>query len=563
MSSGRASSGEHVQRPPWHRTPTARKAPIRPTVGYLRIVPGEESPRPGRVRTAEVAATLCLATDLGMGFPFEQGLHGTLVAMRLADRLGVDRATASQTYYACLLMYSGCTTDAEVTTEIFGGSRTTHLVPATFGSQREVLAGLLRALPTPGSPPAARAIQIARRLPKARRERDPHLAAICEVAEMLAERLALPPSVQGLFVNLTDRWDGKGPLRRAKAEEIPLALRIVHVSRDAALQRMLGGEEFAVRVVRERAGHGFDPEVAGCLADDAPEILTFEHEPSAWEGTLACEPDPRLMLEGEDLDRALRALGYFADLISPYLSGHSNGVAELARTAAAQCRIDATSVAAIWRAALVHDLGRVAVHPRIWQKPAALTPDEWEQVRLHPYQTERVLSRSPFLSELAPVAGAHHERLDRSGYHRGSGGAELTLPARVLAAADAYQAMTEPRPYRQKLPAERAAEELAREASAGRLDADAVTAVIKAAGQRAPRLERPAGLTDREAEIVAMLARGLQTKQVAHALGISVKTADHHIQSSYRKIGVSTRAGATLFAMEHGLVAWGELPIAG
>jgi HD-GYP domain-containing protein (c-di-GMP phosphodiesterase class II) len=514
------------------------------------------------VRTAEVAATLCLATDLGMGFPFEQGLQSTLVAMRLADRLGVDRATASQTYYACLLMYSGCTTDTDVMTATFGGSMTSHVVPATFGSQREILTGILRALPTPGSSAPARAAQVARRLPRARRERDPHLAAICEVAQMLAERLALPPSVHGLFVHLTDRWDGKGPLRRGRADEIPLALRIVHVARDAALQRMLGGEAFAVRTVRERAGHGFDPEVAACLADGASEILALAREPSAWDETLGSEPDPGLVLEGEALDGALRALGSFADLISPYLSGHSTAVAALARTAAQRCHLDAAAVAAVWRAALVHDLGRAAVHPRIWQKPAELSPDEWEHVRLHPYQTERVLSRSPFLSSFAPIAGAHHERLDRSGYHRGSSGAELTLPARILAAADAYHAMTEPRPHRDALSAEQAADELARDASAGRFDADVVVAVIEAAGQRAPRLERPAGLTEREAEVVSMLARGLQTKQVARALGISAKTADHHIQSAYRKIGVSTRAGATLFAMEHGLVAWGELPIA-
>ena len=152
--------------------------------------------------------------------------------------------------------------------------------------------------------------------------------------------------------------------------------------------------------------------------------------------------------------------------------------------------------------------------------------------------------------------------MDGSGYHRGAGGAELALPARLLAAADAYQAMAEPRPHRKPIPAARAAEILADEASAGRLDADAVMAVVESAGQRAPRIQRPAGLTDREAEIVGMLARGLQTKQVAQALGISVKTADRHIQNAYRKIGVSTRAAATLFAMEHGLVAWGELPIA-
>ena len=522
----------------------------------------EASPGGEHVRAAEVIAALCLGTDLGMGFPFEHGLHSTVIASRLADRLGVDRATASQAYYACMLMYSGCTTDAEVAAETYGGSRTDHFVAVTFGSRREMLAGIVRALPTPGSSAPARAIEIARRLPKASRERDPHLAAICEVAQMLAARFGLPAPVQDLFVHLTERWDGKGWLGRAKGEEIPLAIRIVHVARDAAFQRMRGGEAFAVRVVRERAGHAFDPHVAACLADGAAEILALDREASAWNDTLAGEPYPQLTLEGEAIDRALAAIGDFADLISPYLSGHSAGVAELASAAAQRCRIDEAGIGTIRRAALVHDLGRVAVHPRIWQKPAPLTADEWEHVRLHPYHTERVLSRSPFLSALAPVAGAHHERLGGSGYHRGAAGAELALPARVLAAADAYRAMTELRPYREPLPAEQAADELAREASAGRLDADAVTAVIEAAGQQVPRLERPAGLTEREAEVVSLLARGLQTKQVARALGISAKTADHHIQSSYRKIGVSTRAGATLFAMEHGLAVWGELPIA-
>jgi HD-GYP domain-containing protein (c-di-GMP phosphodiesterase class II) len=254
-------------------------------------------------------------------------------------------------------------------------------------------------------------------------------------------------------------------------------------------------------------------------------------------------------------------MGGFADLISPYLTGHSAGVAELAAAAAKRCRLDATRATAVRRAALVHDLGRVAIGARTWQRAGPLTAGEWEQVRLHPYQTERVISRSPFLSALAPVAGAHHERLDGSGYHRGSSAAELALPARLLAAADAFHAMCEPRPHREPVAPKRAAEDLGREASAGRLDPDAVTAVVEAAGERVPRLERPAGLTEREAEVLGMLARGLQTKQVARGLGISVKTADSHIQHAYRKVGVSTRAAATLFAMEHGLIASGELPI--
>ena len=172
-----------------------------------------------------------------------------------------------------------------------------------------------------------------------------------------------------------------------------------------------------------------------------------------------------------------------------------------------------------------------------------------------------MLSRSPFLAALAPVAGGHHERLDGSGYHRGAAAAELALPARLLAAADAYHAMTEPRPHRDGAPAGagRRRRSARRPAPAGSTLTRS-TAVSRRPGNGSPRLARPAGLTDREAEVIGLLARGLQTKQVADALGISVKTADHHVQNAYRKIGVSTRAAATLFAMEHGLVGRSVTP---
>jgi HD-GYP domain-containing protein (c-di-GMP phosphodiesterase class II)/DNA-binding CsgD family transcriptional regulator len=514
------------------------------------------------VRTAEVVAALCLATDLAMGLPFEHGLHATRVAVRLGERLGIGPETASEAYYACLLSYCGCTADAEVTGEIFGGDLIANFGPVFFGSQREILAGVVRALPDPESSAPARAIQIARRLPKAARSNKPHTVALCEVGEMLAERLGLPASVQRLFFTLTERWDGKGELGRAKREEIPLAVRVANVAADAAVQQLVGGVERAAAVIRGRAGAAFDPEIAGCLADNATEILTSAREASAWEETLASEPAPWLTLEGLEIDRALAAMGAFADLVSPSFVGHSASVADLAEAAAERCRLGVPERGAIRRAALVHDLGRVAVPARAWNRPGPLSADEWEQVRLHPYHTERVLSRSPFLDSLAPIAGAHHERLDGSGYYRGATAAMLTPAARLLAAADAYHAMTQPRRHRAPLSPERAAEVLGEEARRGRLDADAVAAVLDAVGQAVPRIGRPCGLTVREAEVIGLLARGLQTKQVAHTLGISVKTADRHIQNAYAKIGVSTRAAAALFAMEHGLAAWGELPIA-
>jgi HD-GYP domain-containing protein (c-di-GMP phosphodiesterase class II) len=324
---------------------------------------------------------------------------------------------------------------------------------------------------------------------------------------------------------------------------------------------MLGGPEFAARVIHERARGAFDPVIANRVAEEAGGVLALDDEASAWLDVLTREPSPQLTLKSEAIDRALAAMGDFSDLASPYLVGHSRGVAELTTAAAHLSGLEAADLATAFRGGLVHDLGRVAVPARIWQKTGALTTDDWERVRLHAYHTERVLSRSHFLGALAPVATFHHERLDGSGYHRGSAAAGMTRPARLLAAADSYHAMREPRPHRQALPPSEAAEILSEEARRGRLDADAVAAVIEASGQRVPRIERPAGLTERELEVVRLLARGFQTKQVARALGISVKTADRHIQNAYGKIGVSTRAGATLFAMEQGLVAWGEFPI--
>lgn len=504
----------------------------------------------------------CLATDLGMGFPFEHGLHTTLTAMRLADHLGAGRQVASQTYYACLLTYAGCTTDASESARIFGQSLTTNVTPVEHGSPTERLAGVMRALPPPGTSRLRRAYEVLRRLPAAARFSRPHYTALCEVASMLAARLGLPSAVSELFAYITERWDGDGVLGRAAGEDIPLPIRIVHVARDATYQRVLGGDQRATKVLRDRAGNAFDPEIANLCADRAGTVMGDAETPgSIWDAVLDAEPRPWPALPPGGVDRALAAMGDFADLVSPWLSGHSTAVADLADKAARTAGFDEADVRQVRRASHVHDLGRVAVHPGVWDKSGSLTADEWEQVRLHAYHTERILEVCPRLAHLGAVAGAHHERLDGSGYHRGVGGGLLVPAARLIGAADAFCAMTEPRAHRQPRSPEQSADTLAAEAEAGRHDPDMVAAVIDAAGQSVPPIERPSGLTAREAEVVGLLARGLQTKQVAGALDISDKTVDNHIQNAYRKMGVSSRAAATLFAMENGLVPWGELPI--
>jgi HD-GYP domain-containing protein (c-di-GMP phosphodiesterase class II) len=513
---------------------------------------------PERVRTAELIAALSLATDLAMGFPLEHGLRSTLISMRLCDRLGVDSDTASQTYFLCLLFYVGCNAPADVGWEVFGDddSLLTYATPFRFGTRAQMVRGMMRAVAPPTGLPHWRVWRVARHMAALAMGFPGVVAATCEVARMLTDRLGLSSSVSRLFAYESERWDGKGMPQGVREEGIPLAVRIAHVACDAAFQQLLGDADFVAAVISQRAGGAFDPNIATVLAEDAAAILEPGQEAKLWEETLSMEPRPWLMLEGDGIDQALAAMGHFSDIAVPELVGHSDGVSQTCRAAAEASSLDAADGAMLSRAALVHDIGRSAVPVRIWEKAGPLSLDDWEQVRLHAYHTERVLAQSPFLARLIAIAGHHHERLDGSGYHRGVGASSLDPLARLLAAADAYHAMTEPRPHRAALSPRDAAEILVEEAGAGRLASEAVAAVLGAAGHRSPSIERPAALTEREIQVVALLARGLQTKQIAHELGISAKTADFHIQNAYRKMGVSTRAGATLFAMQHGLTTW-------
>jgi HD-GYP domain-containing protein (c-di-GMP phosphodiesterase class II) len=514
------------------------------------------------LRAAEVIAPVCLATDLGMGFPLENGFHATLMANRFCDLAGIDAETSRQVYYATMLMYTGCSSEASLAKPIMNWPRTETLFPHLFGDTRERATGFLRSLPPREGTPLERGMETARRIPRLIAYAREQQTALCEVAEMLAIRLGLPSEVHGLFQFLTERWDGKSVLRRARGEEIPLAVRIFVMMRDIAFQRHWGGEQHAVEVARNRGGHAFDPELAEAFVTHADQIFAAVHaDDSAWDAVLDAEPKPWIVLVDDEIDQALAAMGDFADLTSPSLAGHSKSVAALAAPAAEIAGLTPEVQKAVRRAAHVHDVGRVAVDPAIWDKAGRLSRDEYEQIRLHPYHTERILSDSPFLEDICAIARDHHEHLDGTGYHRGVDAASLSPPARLLAAVDKFQALTESRAHRPGIGRGEAARELARLAEDGCLDPAMVRAVIEAAGEPAPAMARPANLTDREAEVIGLLARGLQTKQIGRALAISPKTADTHIQSAYRKMGVSTRAAAALFAMEHGLVPSGELPI--
>jgi HD-GYP domain-containing protein (c-di-GMP phosphodiesterase class II) len=316
-----------------------------------------------------------------------------------------------------------------------------------------------------------------------------------------------------------------------------------------------------VRVVRDFGGTEFDPRLVEAWCAAASEILDGVDAESSWERVVAGQPTGRGPISETELDDALELLADYADLKSPWFTGHSRSVASLAVAAARQAGVPEPDVSTLRRAALVHDIGRNGVPNSVWDKPGPLTATETERVRLHAYYTDRVLHRASRLADLAGVASAAHERVAGGGYPRGTTGSAIPLLGRMLGAADTYHAMIEDRPHRAALSRDTAGGELRRAVREGELDGGAVDAVLAAAGHSVRRKpSAPAGLTPREVEVLVLAARGATTRAVASSLGIAAKTAGNHIESIYTKIGVSSRAEAAMFAMQHGLLPGWETP---
>jgi len=271
---------------------------------------------------------------------------------------------------------------------------------------------------------------------------------------------------------------------------------------------------------------------------------------------MAAGPAPLRWLSNEEADDYARTIANFVDLRSPFTLGHSIGVGSLAEQTARRLGLSEDDAVALRRAGYLHDIGRIGVPAGFWNTPTRWTATEWDRAKQHPALTELVLARSTALGHLGTLAGLHHERLDGSGY-RGVRGSFLPVAARILAAADTYHAKIEPRPHREALADDAAGEEIRGQVRRGGLDGDVAEALLAAAGhtERAElRPEPPGGLSDREVEVLRLMVRGLSNRRMAEILFISPKTVGHHVEHIYNKLGVSTRVGATLFAIEHGLV---------
>jgi HD-GYP domain-containing protein (c-di-GMP phosphodiesterase class II)/predicted DNA-binding protein (UPF0251 family) len=510
-----------------------------------------------RLRLADLLGGLSIASDLGFGLPPEEAMRSCLVATALARHREMDEAEVSDCFYTALLMHLGCSSQAHETVVAFGDDRVTMSAVANtdVADPADIAATFLPEV-TRGRPPAERA-----RIERYTAEHGAEFGrrfdiGSCEVASATARRVGLRETVQRALTDAVEWWNGEGP-QGLRGDEIPPPARVAAAATHAARFDHLGGSEAAVEALRRRSGVTLDPELVEAFAASADELLAHAHAGDPHQLMLDAEPEPAVEIDADELPDVAAAFGDLSDLKTPWTHGHSSGVRRLALAAAARLDLDRQTVSRLEISALLQDVGRVAVSNAIWEKPGPLTRAEWERVRMHAYHSERILATSSALEPTARAAGMHHERCDGSGYHRGCRTRELPPAARVLAAADAFHAMTQDRPHRGALSAEQAAEELRRDARAGRLDGDVVAAVLEAAGARRPRRRdslRPGGLSEREVEVARLVAAGCTNQEIADRLVISRRTAEHHVQHIYAKVSVSSRAALALFAHEHDLV---------
>jgi HD-GYP domain-containing protein (c-di-GMP phosphodiesterase class II) len=508
-------------------------------------------------RLVEVLAALSLACDAADGFPPETTVRSALLATALAADVEPD--LVDDVLVGGLLRHIGCTGFAVEEAHHYGAGDDVGLrqvlSEVDFGQPERAVATISSKLPG-----AAGATTILSEGPAAGAAHD---AAQCDAAEHLAARLPVSEAARSVASDAFERWDGRGGPAGKTGDEISPVARFVEVGYVAELFRHRQGRGGAAAELRLRAGGQLDPALVTAFLERSGDLFDLVDDPrrSPWEELLGREQrTPPVSLTPSQLDAVASAFGRFADLKSVWFAGHAESVAAAVVAAAGPggLALDAEAVDLVRRAALLHDLGRVAIPSGTWDAPRALAGPEWDRVRFHAWETHRILSAAPLLAPLAAVAGAAHERLDGSGYHRGLASSGLSECGRLLEAADVFVALEEGRAHRPASGAAERARVLGEEVEAGRLDRRVVRALLESSSDaEAGRRVLPAwpvGLSDREVEVLVLVARGATNKDIARSLGITAKTVAHHVAHVYTKTGLRSRAGASLYALERGLL---------
>ena len=377
--------------------------------------------------------------------------------------------------------------------------------------------------------------------------------------------MGMPQAVQGALMQVFEQWDGRGMPYGIKSDAIPVISRIVLVTSFLEVFHQVEGRDAAKQVALARRGKAFEPSVVDAFLSVAQResFWTGLEQERVWDSVLSMEPEQspyQYMGEEKLIDVAL-ALADYADLKSPFLAGRSRRVADLTERITRRMGVREPEATHIYHAALVHDIGIVAVPSFILDKPQdTLTEAEREQVRLRPYHSERVLSKVPALEPIIPLVAAHHEEMDGRGYYRGLRGSQIPLGARIIAVADRFDELTHDAPDNPGRESDQAVDVMRQEVGTRLFPdvfqalTDDLSGVDRSNRQRTRQQEWPARLTDREVDVLRLIAKGLNRRQVAGVLFIAEGTVRSHLEHIYSKIDVSSRAAAALFAVEHDLL---------
>jgi HD-GYP domain-containing protein (c-di-GMP phosphodiesterase class II) len=508
----------------------------------------------------DLLCAFAYASDLAFGLQFEDSLRSCYLATRLAQELGVSQEDVSTSYYTALLKDAGCTS---WTSELAAIWQTDEIV-----ARRELIlftdfrtaAGIeawVRRYVAPDLPLSSRQSHLAEVIDSMPQVIIEAITNTADVAGRISRRLGLSESVQSATRHLFELWDGSGAPEGLQAEQIPMASRIVLVSFFAIPISRVHGHDAAISALKQGAGSTFDPVVVAAFErlSQQDEFWAGLEGDRIHERVLALEPASAMRDVGDErVDDIALAFADFIDLKSRFAAAHSRRVSKVAEQLARLMSCAPEAVVQIRRAALMHDLGIAAVPSFFLEKPEdQLSEGEWDQYRLHPYHGERILSRVPTLSPYAEMVGNHQERLNGSGYYRGLRSPNISLGSRIIAVADRLDELTHDSPGKPAISVAAAVDLLSKDDG---LDAAIIGALRQAVSDKPGITERPypAGLTQREVEVLRLAARGLTRAQIGSALHITENTVRHHLEHIYGKTGTRSRVTATLFAIENDLV---------
>lgn len=506
--------------------------------------------------------TFAFATDLALGMEMSDGLRSCYVAMRLSDEMGLSEQDRVTVYYTALLKDVGCTCQ---TTDLAEFWRTDEIAARRDGWIASSM-GIRAMISWMGqhagadSPFPVRILDLLRVIARTGPQMADAFKSASEVCSRMSERLGLPHDIQDAMSSLSEQWDGKGVPRKLAGEQIPLAARVILPT--SLVMPLLGaaGQEVVQHALRAFRGKALDPDVVDAFMDLAQRKSFWDElrGDDIARQVAAMEPVSELASVGaERVDDLALAFADFIDLKSPFTAAHSRRVGHIVQSIGLLMGCSAEEAKLFRRAGLMHDLGLVAVPSNALNKPErSLKPSEREQVRLHPYYGERILERVPFMADIQKITSAHHEHMDGSGFFRGLRGREIPVGSRLVAVADRLDDLTHETPGSPAVILSEAIDVLSEEAGVT-LDPEIVSLVARSLGSTAvtPReREWPAGLTTREVQVLRLATRGLTRRDIGVRLEITENTVRHHLEHIYNKIGASTRAGATLFAMEHELL---------